>query len=101
MYKVSKEVRSFQGEINISGSKSESNRLLVIRAYTSFFKIINISDSDDTNTMISALKSNDKEINRKTVRKGMVMVKSKDLINQNLCWHLWKVQQWKYSRRVD
>ncbi|MBT3282069.1 MAG: 3-phosphoshikimate 1-carboxyvinyltransferase [Cryomorphaceae bacterium] len=63
MYKVSKEVRSFQGEINISGSKSESNRLLVIRAYTSFFKIINISDSDDTNTMISALKSNDKEIN--------------------------------------
>jgi 3-phosphoshikimate 1-carboxyvinyltransferase len=63
VYKVSKEVRSFQGEINISGSKSESNRLLVIRAYTSFFKIINISDSDDTNTMISALKSNDKEIN--------------------------------------
>ena len=63
MYKVSKEVRSFQGEINISGSKSESNRLLVIRAYTSFFKIINISDSDDTNTMSSALKSNDKEIN--------------------------------------
>jgi 3-phosphoshikimate 1-carboxyvinyltransferase len=63
VYKVSKEVRSFQGEINISGSKSESNRLLIIRAYTSFFKIINISDSDDTNTMISALKSNDEEIN--------------------------------------
>ena len=63
MYLISKEDRSLKGEINISGSKSESNRLLIIRAYTSFFKIINLSDSDDTNTLISALASNDEEIN--------------------------------------
>ena len=63
MYLISKEDRSLKGEINISGSKSESNRLLIIRAYTSFFKIINLSDSDDTNTLISALESNDEEIN--------------------------------------
>ena len=63
MYLISKEDRSLKGEINISGSKSESNRLLIIRAYTSFFKIINLSDSDDTNTLISALESNDEKIN--------------------------------------
>ena len=63
MYLISKEDKSLKGEINISGSKSESNRLLIIRAYTSFFKIINLSDSDDTNTLISALASNDEEIN--------------------------------------
>jgi len=63
VYLISKEDRSLKGEINISGSKSESNRLLIIRAYTSFFKIINLSDSDDTNTLISALESNDEKIN--------------------------------------
>ena len=43
--------------------KSESNRLLTLRAYTSFFNITNLSDSDDTNTMISSLKSDNEEIN--------------------------------------
>ena len=62
MYIISKEERSLKGEIKISGSKSESNRLLILRAYTSFFKIFNLSDSDDTNTMISALKSEDEKI---------------------------------------
>ena len=62
MYLISKEERILRGEIKISGSKSESNRLLILRAYTSFFKIFNLSDSDDTNTMISALKSEDEEI---------------------------------------
>ena len=62
MYLISKEERRLRGEIKISGSKSESNRLLILRAYTSFFKIFNLSDSDDTNTMISALKSEDEEI---------------------------------------
>ena len=62
MYLISKEERSLRGEIKISGSKSESNRLLILRAYTSFFKIFNLSDSDDTNTMISALKSEDEKI---------------------------------------
>ena len=63
MYQISKEGKNLQGNINISGSKSESNRLLTLRAYTSFFNINNLSDSDDTNTMISSLKSDDKEIN--------------------------------------
>jgi len=62
VYLISKEERRLRGEIKISGSKSESNRLLILRAYTSFFKIFNLSDSDDTNTMISALKSEDEEI---------------------------------------
>ena len=63
MYQISKEGKNLQGNINISGSKSESNRLLTLRAYTSFFNINNLSNSDDTNTMISSLKSDDKEIN--------------------------------------
>ena len=63
MYQISKEGKNLQGNFNISGSKSESNRLLTLRAYTSFFNINNLSDSDDTNTMISSLKSDNKEIN--------------------------------------
>jgi len=63
VYHISKEGKNLQGNINISGSKSESNRLLTLRAYTSFFNINNLSDSDDTNTMISSLKSDNKEIN--------------------------------------
>ena len=62
MYLISKKERSLKGEIKISGSKSESNRLLILRAYSSFFKIINLSDSDDTKTMLSALKSEDENI---------------------------------------
>ena len=62
MYLISKKERSLKGEIKISGSKSESNRLLILRAYSSFFKIINLSDSDDTKTMVSALKSEDENI---------------------------------------
>ena len=63
MYKISKEGKNLHGNINISGSKSESNRLLTLRAYTSFFNINNLSDSDDTKTMISSLKSDKEEIN--------------------------------------
>ena len=63
MYQISKEGKILHGNINISGSKSESNRLLTLRAYTSFFNINNLSDSDDTKTMISSLKSDKEEIN--------------------------------------
>ena len=63
MYKISKEFRDIDGSVCISGSKSESNRLLLLRAYTSFFKISNLSDSDDTQLMISAIESDKKEIN--------------------------------------
>ena len=63
MYQISKEGKNLHGNINISGSKSESNRLLTLRAYTYFFNINNLSDSDDTKTMISSLKSHKEEIN--------------------------------------
>ena len=63
MYKISKEYQDIQGTISISGSKSESNRLILLRAYTSYFKIFNLSDSDDTQLMLSAIESDKKEIN--------------------------------------
>ena len=62
MFKISKKSKSIEGALNISGSKSESNRLLILRAFTSYFDIKNISDSDDTNVMISAINSNQEEI---------------------------------------
>jgi len=63
VYKISKEYQDIQGTISISGSKSESNRLILLRAYTSYFKIFNLSDSDDTQLMLSAIESDKKEIN--------------------------------------
>ena len=63
MYKISKEFQDIQGAITISGSKSESNRLILLRAYTSYFKIFNLSDSDDTQLMLSAIESDKNEIN--------------------------------------
>ena len=63
MYQISKEFRDIEGSICISGSKSESNRLLLLRAYTSYFKILNLSDSDDTKLMISAIESDKEKIN--------------------------------------
>lgn len=63
MYKISKEFQDIHGAVSISGSKSESNRLILLRAYTSYFKIFNLSDSDDTQLMLSAIESDKKEIN--------------------------------------
>ena len=63
MYKISKELQDIQGAVSISGSKSESNRLILLRAYTSYFKIFNLSNSDDTQLMLSAIESDKKEIN--------------------------------------
>ena len=63
MYRISKEFEEIKGTVSISGSKSESNRLILLRAYTSYFKILNLSDSDDTQLMLSAIESDKKEIN--------------------------------------
>jgi len=63
VYKISKEFQDIQGAVSISGSKSESNRLILLRAYTYYFKIFNLSDSDDTQLMLSAIESDKKEIN--------------------------------------
>ena len=62
MFEISNKSKSIEGVLNISGSKSESNRLLTLRAFTSYFDIKNISDSDDTKAMISAINSNQEEI---------------------------------------
>lgn len=51
--------QTIKGEITLSGSKSISNRALLIRALCSeCFEILNLSDSDDTVTMENLLNSN-------------------------------------------
>ena len=62
VYHLSRNKRSIKGIIEIGGSKSESNRLLMLREYSSDFKITNLSKSDDTKTLINALANTDKII---------------------------------------
>ena len=47
------------GLVNIKGSKSISNRLLFLKSLYPSIKIINESNSEDTNVMKKALKSKD------------------------------------------
>ena len=46
-------------EITISGSKSESNRLLILQKLFSNLSIENLSDSDDSKHLQHALSTND------------------------------------------
>lgn len=46
-----------QSSIKITGSKSESNRLLLLQALYPEFKLKNVSNSDDSNLMTNALSS--------------------------------------------
>ena len=62
VYHLSRNKRSIKGIIEIGGSKSESNRLLMLREYSSDFKITNLSKSDDTKTLVDALANTDKII---------------------------------------
>ena len=62
VYHLSRNKRSIKGVIEIGGSKSESNRLLMLRKYLSDFKITNLSKSDDTKTLIDALANTNKII---------------------------------------
>ncbi len=50
-------------EITISGSKSESNRLLILQKFYPNLELKNLSDSDDTNHLQEALASNNGVIN--------------------------------------
>ncbi|MDG2146960.1 MAG: 3-phosphoshikimate 1-carboxyvinyltransferase [Flavobacteriaceae bacterium] len=50
------------GSLKIFGSKSESNRLLILKAIFPGIKIRNISDSDDTKILSNALNSKSNEI---------------------------------------
>jgi len=49
--------------IKISGSKSESNRLLILQQWYQNLKLENLSDSDDTNHLSEALSSNNEIVN--------------------------------------
>ena len=49
-------------QIILGGSKSESNRLLILKALYPNIDIVNISSSDDTNVLIEALNSNSSTI---------------------------------------
>ncbi|WP_417865873.1 3-phosphoshikimate 1-carboxyvinyltransferase [Xanthomarina gelatinilytica] len=50
-------INNLQSEIKITGSKSESNRLLLLQALYSNIQIENLSNSDDTRVMSQALSS--------------------------------------------
>lgn len=50
-------------EIQITGSKSESNRLLILQQLYPNLKVLNLSNSDDTNLMLKALANKGAEIN--------------------------------------
>lgn len=60
-------LKKYDGTVNdsfqITGSKSESNRLLILQALYPSIEISNLSNSDDTNLMLNALNSSEKEIN--------------------------------------
>jgi 3-phosphoshikimate 1-carboxyvinyltransferase len=60
LQKINKKV---EGEITITGSKSESNRLLILKQFYPNLIIDNLSNSDDTTLMQRALLSSSKEIN--------------------------------------
>jgi 3-phosphoshikimate 1-carboxyvinyltransferase len=50
-------------QIQITGSKSESNRLLILQKLYPNLKVLNLSNSDDTNLMLKALENSGDEIN--------------------------------------
>ncbi|WP_111706754.1 3-phosphoshikimate 1-carboxyvinyltransferase [Lutibacter citreus] len=61
--KIAKITKPVKGNIQITGSKSETNRLLVLQQFYPTLKVENISNSDDSVLMQNALKSDSNEIN--------------------------------------
>lgn len=62
--KISHPSKIAKGTINLTGSKSISNRALIIQALCKDdFKIENLSNSADTETLVKLLASNDQELN--------------------------------------
>lgn len=59
--KLHSQSRNFQGKITITGSKSETNRLLLLKALYPSINISNVSESDDSAVMQQAL------LNKKSV----------------------------------
>lgn len=60
---LKKYTKAIETSLQITGSKSESNRLLILKALFPEINIQNLSNSDDTKLMLAALASNNKEIN--------------------------------------
>jgi 3-phosphoshikimate 1-carboxyvinyltransferase len=61
--KINKINKTVGGTIQITGSKSESNRLLILQQFYPNLKIENVSNSDDSQLMQKALVSFENEIN--------------------------------------
>ncbi len=59
---ISKDSGTVSGDIRITGSKSESNRLLILQALFPQIKITNLSNSDDTQVLQKALSSTEEVI---------------------------------------
>ncbi|MBZ9728351.1 3-phosphoshikimate 1-carboxyvinyltransferase [Salegentibacter sp. JZCK2] len=57
--KISNTKKHLAGNIKITGSKSESNRLLILQALYPDLKISNLSNSDDTHYLQKALQSDE------------------------------------------
>ena len=57
--KLNQSICNLQSTIKISGSKSETNRLLLLQALYSNLVLENVSNSDDSEVMIKALTSNE------------------------------------------
>ena len=61
--RISKSSNQVEGSITLSGSKSISNRVLIIKALCDDdFNIENLSDSDDTKTLEQLLASGAEEL---------------------------------------
>jgi len=55
--------RSVRGHVTITGSKSESNRLLILKNFYPDLQVKNLSDSDDTNHLKEALSLESDSVN--------------------------------------
>ena len=53
--KLQQKTPHLSGDVRITGSKSESNRLLLLQALFGNFEINNLSNSDDSDVMQRAL----------------------------------------------
>ena len=60
--KLAHHTGNISGEINVSGSKSESNRLLILQSLFPNLSLKNLSNSDDTKYLAKALKSNEEVV---------------------------------------
>ena len=65
-YRVTKEDKVLKGVVELEGSKSITNRVLIIKALCEdFFNLKNFSRSDDSNTLFELINSREKVLNAK------------------------------------